>query len=59
VKKACLEGIDVCRFSYFDGSAWLDRWEEEGDLPRAVKINFRYRDESREREFVVNIPISP
>ena len=59
-KDDCLGDISVCKFSYSDGTAWEDSWgQEKGSFPLAIKVSFRFRDEDKEREFVVNIPISP
>jgi hypothetical protein len=56
----CLQGIGDCKFSYSDGKAWQASWgQERGEFPTAIKVKYRFGDESQEREFVVNIPISP
>ena len=54
-----LEGLSDWRFSYWDGAAWQSAWEETGQLPKTVKINFKFADETAEQEFIVNIPVSP
>jgi len=54
-----LENLGDCKFSYWDGLAWQNSWsEDKGVLPRAIKINFKFSDETKEEEFVVNIPVS-
>lgn len=59
-KEACLEGLGGCVFSYSSGQAWLDLWDEKkGLIPRAIKVSFKYKGETKEKEFAVNIPISP
>ena len=58
-KELLLEGLSDWRFSYWDGAAWQSAWEETGQLPKAVKINFRFGDVQKEEEFVVNIPVGP
>ena len=58
-KEFLLEGLSDWRFSYWDGGAWQSAWEETGQLPKTVKINFRFKDEQKEGEFVINIPVSP
>lgn len=56
-KEILLEGLSDYRFSYWDGGAWQSSWGKTGQLPKAVKINFRFADETKEQEFVVNIPV--
>jgi hypothetical protein len=59
-KNICLEGISACRFNYYDGTSWQDRWEEsKNEIPKAIRVTFKFPDEEREREFVAYIPISP
>lgn len=59
-KQIKLDGLADCRFSYSDGKTWNANWSiEEQGLPQMVKLNFRFRDEEAEGEFVVNIPVSP
>jgi hypothetical protein len=56
----CLDKISDCQFSYSDGLAWKDTWsKDKGTHPTMVKITFRFSDETKERDFVVNIPLSP
>lgn len=57
-KELLLEGLSDWRFSYWDGQAWEAHWAENGQLPRAIKINFRFLDRQTEEEYVVNIPVS-
>lgn len=59
-KQACIGDLSACRFSYSDGESWKTDWDEniEG-VPLMLKINFQVKNESQEREFLVNIPISP
>jgi hypothetical protein len=59
-KQICLDNLSDCRFNYSDGKAWLMHWEEDmGQIPKAIKIYFKFSEEEQEREFIVNIPISP
>jgi len=59
-KDVCLDGLSVCKFSYSDGEVWQSFWDENSaKLPKAIKMNFKFKDEDKEREFVVNIPIGP
>jgi type II secretory pathway component PulJ len=59
-KEACLVNLSDCKFSYSDGQVWQENWEEtKGALPRMIKITFKFQDENQEREFLVNIPVSP
>ena len=59
-KDVCLAGISDCKFSYSDGLTWETSWgEDKGHLPLAIKVSFRFKDEDRQRESVVKIPISP
>jgi len=59
-KEVWLEGLSTCRFSYWDGSAWQASWgEDKGGVPRMIKVNFQFSDETKEQEFIVHIPISP
>lgn len=54
-----LENLGDCKFSYWDGSTWQSSWsEDKGKLPRMIKINFKFSDEAKDQEFVVNIPVS-
>ena len=52
-----LEGLSDWKFSYWDGGAWQNVWDKTEQLPKAVKMNFRFADETKEEEFVVNIPV--
>ena len=59
-KEACLEGLTNCNLSYSDGQAWTNSWDaNKGQIPRAVKINFKFQGEDKLREFIVNIPTNP
>ncbi len=56
----CLDKLADCKFSYNDGTAWKDAWDKDtGSHPNMVKITFRFNDEEKMRNFVVNIPVSP
>lgn len=56
----CLADISACKFSYSDGQTWQTSWDESrGQLPVALKVDYRFRDEDKDREFMVNIPIGP
>jgi hypothetical protein len=58
IKENCLADLGECSFSYSDGADWLAEWS--GDLkqpPCAVKIVFRFKDESQIKEFMVRIPV--
>jgi hypothetical protein len=56
----CLDRLAECRFSYYDGTAWKDSWDKDSaSHPSMVKVVFRFNDETKEREFEVNIPVSP
>ncbi|MFA4889077.1 MAG: prepilin-type N-terminal cleavage/methylation domain-containing protein [Candidatus Omnitrophota bacterium] len=58
-KDTVLKNLVSCRFSYSNGTVWQDSWEEDrGVFPKTVKINFRFKEEPSEQEFIVNIPIS-
>jgi hypothetical protein len=58
-KESCLEEVAECRFSYSDGSSWKTQWPKDSpEPPRAVRINFKFRGDDKERELVVNIPVS-
>ena len=56
-KEFLLEGLSDWKFSYWDGGAWQNVWDKTEQLPKAVKMNFRFADETKEEEFVVNIPV--
>lgn len=59
-KQICISELSECKFSYSDGQTWKTTWEEKtGQVPRMIKIDFKFKNETKEREFVVNIPISP
>jgi prepilin-type N-terminal cleavage/methylation domain-containing protein len=58
-KEISLNNISSCSFSYSDGENWRQQWEEtRPQFPRAVKINFKFNDETNEREFIVTIPVN-
>jgi len=58
-KEVWLEGLGECKFSYWDGSSWQTSWDKNrAGLPRMIKINFKFSDETKEQEFIANIPIS-
>ena len=58
-KEISLNDIGPCSFSYSDGENWKQAWEEsQPQFPRAVKINFKFNDETNGREFIVTIPVS-
>ena len=58
-KELLLEGLSDCRFSYWDGQAWKTDWDKAEELPQMLKINFKFTDETKEQEFVANIPVGP
>jgi len=59
-KEICLENLSECKFMYHDGESWKDSWDKNAQqVPRMIKMVFQYQDEVKEREFVVNIPVSP
>lgn len=59
-KQICLGALSECNFSYSDGKDWKASWEQNsGQLPRLLKIDFKFKNETKERDFVVNIPVSP
>jgi hypothetical protein len=60
VQEKCLEGLSECRFSYSDGSTWKSDWDENlKDVPRMIRLVFKFKDEEKVRELVVNVPVSP
>lgn len=59
-KEVLLENLSDCRFSYWDGQTWQTDWNENlRQLPRMIKINFKFSDETKEQEFLMHIPVSP
>ena len=55
-----------CRFSYFDGSEWLDSWDsiEKNGLPVAIKVELKLAplddvDLYRQSEMLLLLPIVP
>ena len=58
-KEILLEGLSDWKFSYWGGGVWQSAWDKTNQLPKAVKINFRFADETKEQEFVANIPVGP
>ncbi|MBU4346413.1 MAG: prepilin-type N-terminal cleavage/methylation domain-containing protein [Candidatus Omnitrophica bacterium] len=59
-KEVCLQDLVECAFSYSDGLTWKPSWgQEEGELPRMVKITFKPKDTPQAKEFIVNVPVSP
>ncbi|MGE5197003.1 MAG: type II secretion system protein GspJ [Deltaproteobacteria bacterium] len=58
-QETSLDNLSKCGFAYSDGAKWKENWEEDTQqFPRAIKINFKFKDEDREHEFIVNIPVS-
>lgn len=58
-REICLDGLSECSFSYSDGVTWFSSWEEnKEELPRAIKIIFKFTGDTQEREFVVRVPVS-
>jgi len=58
-KETALKNLASCTFSYSNGTGWQDAWPEDAkDFPKMVKINFQFKDDPAEQEFIVNIPIS-
>ncbi len=56
---SCIAGLSECKFNYNNGSAWSDSWDQSlGQLPRRIKIDFKFTGESKTRELIVNIPVS-
>ena len=58
-KEVLLEGLSDWRFSYWDGQTWQSSWSKIDQLPKTVKIDFRFGEDKKEQEFLVNIPIGP
>jgi hypothetical protein len=59
-KQVCLKELSECSFSYSDGQVWKVSWDEASAyLPRMLKINFKFKKDTKAQEFLVNIPISP
>lgn len=59
-KDICIGELSDCAFSYSDGSNWKTFWNEDsGQLPQMIKLNFKLQYEEEERDFVVNVPVSP
>jgi len=58
-KTNCLENIVECKFSYSDGNIWQDSWSKENaSPPRSIKISFKFKEDDKAHEFIVNIPVS-
>lgn len=58
-QEICLADLIECRFSYSDGKTWQENWDENKAVPpRMIKLIFKFKEENKEREFLVNIPIS-
>jgi len=58
VKETSLDNLSSCVFSYSDGVDWLASWDDAKKFPKAIKIDFKFKDDDRNREFIVNIPLS-
>lgn len=55
----CISGLGECKFSYSNGTSWSTYWDQGmGQLPRMIKINFKFSGDTKERELIVNIPVS-
>ncbi|MCM8780794.1 MAG: hypothetical protein NC908_02585 [Candidatus Omnitrophica bacterium] len=60
IKEDCLDGLVDFKFSYSDGNEWYSEWPQtQKQLPCAIKIAFSFVGENREREIIVNVPVSP
>lgn len=58
-KQVCLDGLSDCKFSYSDGQAWFDSWDQNNDeLPGLIKVSFKFKGEDSEREFIAQVPVS-
>ncbi|MDD4940067.1 MAG: type II secretion system protein GspJ [Candidatus Omnitrophica bacterium] len=58
-REVLLEGLSYWTFTYWDGQAWQNTWPQPQELPRMVKVNFKFEDDNKDQEFAVNIPIGP
>jgi len=58
-KEVLLEDLSDWKFSYWDGLLWQNSWDRADQLPRQVKVNFKFAIDNKEQEFVVNIPVGP
>jgi prepilin-type N-terminal cleavage/methylation domain-containing protein len=58
-KEIILSDLEDCKFAYSDGQNWLINWEDTKKLPQMIKINFRFKNETKECTLNINIPISP
>ena len=56
-KEALLSNLSDCRFSFWDGQMWKNAWQETEVLPKMLKINFKFKDEKIEQEFIASIPV--
>lgn len=57
--RSCMENLGECVFSYSDGAAWKDSWSKTlSEPPMMIKVDFKFKDEDKRRQFVVNIPVS-
>jgi prepilin-type N-terminal cleavage/methylation domain-containing protein len=58
-KEIGLSNLTACGFSYSDGSAWHDTWEDTNpQFPSAVKIRFMFSGDDKQRELIINIPVN-
>jgi len=57
VKEVLLEDLSEWKFSYWDGQNWQKSWSETNQIPQMVKINFKFTNETKEEEFIANIPV--
>jgi prepilin-type N-terminal cleavage/methylation domain-containing protein len=59
-KLQLLAGLNILRFSYYDGQQWKNIWKSNNQLPKAVQIFIQLEDRTNElslRNFSVTVDI--
>lgn len=56
------EDIETIRFEFYDGTQWLTTWDTTTQatrrLPSAVRVTYKFRDETADRTLVLALPAS-
>lgn len=54
--------VETIRFEYFDGTDWVTTWDTVTQgvrrLPAAIRVTYKFRDETEERILVFSVPAS-
>ena len=45
-KETIIDGITFIKFSYFDGKRWVNSWDSNIELPKAVSVSLKFQKEN-------------